>query len=354
MRYLAQQSDLNISTCSEFLSFPPCRYGVHSLFYDRPLFSSKFEREGLSLILRIMDDNTIDEDSIDTEVLQAQIDISMAFAQNLVSSWVKPSPKFPAKSNRDVEAELQEYMRRPPRLGVGAAIPATQNLSRESARLKGQLIGKSSKRAREEVDNVSKEKSDDDDESRAKAIRKKARVDPFGEGKKKKKHKKPAKVINIVPRTTPISTIPIPQSTETEESHAIGMAAEGDGEKGASLAPSTPRQKKSKRKSEEGSAQASNDNMPTEDKQTKNLVVMPSRMSQPTDISLIETPIISSRFQRSSQSEDVLKKPVLNLAPQSNNESDDQTRVESPVDSSPKKRRKRKKKKNTQPAVTYA
>lgn len=62
-----------------------------------------------------MDKDGIDEDSIDTAALQAQIDMSMAFAENLVSSWVKPSRKLPARSSRDMEAELQEYMRRPPR-----------------------------------------------------------------------------------------------------------------------------------------------------------------------------------------------------------------------------------------------
>jgi hypothetical protein len=56
----------------------------------------------------------MDEDEIDTEVLQAQIDLSMSFAQNLVSSWIKPSRKLSSRS-RDVEGELKEYMRRPSR-----------------------------------------------------------------------------------------------------------------------------------------------------------------------------------------------------------------------------------------------
>jgi hypothetical protein len=61
-----------------------------------------------------MDSRNTNEDEIDTEALQAQIDLSMSFAQNLVSSWVKPSRKL-SNRNRDVEAELKEYMRRPPR-----------------------------------------------------------------------------------------------------------------------------------------------------------------------------------------------------------------------------------------------
>lgn len=64
-----------------------------------------------------MNSHEIDEDAIDLEALQAQIDISMSFAQNMVSSWVKPSHKLP-KSSRDTEAELKEYMRRPPRYNL--------------------------------------------------------------------------------------------------------------------------------------------------------------------------------------------------------------------------------------------
>ena len=57
----------------------------------------------------------IDEDAIDTEALQAQIDLSMSFAQGLVSSWMEPH-KLPRSSRkRDLEKELSEHMRRPPR-----------------------------------------------------------------------------------------------------------------------------------------------------------------------------------------------------------------------------------------------
>jgi len=61
-----------------------------------------------------MDNHNIDVDETDAEALQAQIDLSMSFAQNLVSSWIKPFRKLPNR-DRDVEAELKEYMRRPPR-----------------------------------------------------------------------------------------------------------------------------------------------------------------------------------------------------------------------------------------------
>jgi len=57
----------------------------------------------------------MDEDAIETEALQAQIDLSMSFAQNLVSSWIQPH-KFPRNSHRkDLEKELSEYMQRPAR-----------------------------------------------------------------------------------------------------------------------------------------------------------------------------------------------------------------------------------------------
>lgn len=51
----------------------------------------------------------------DTEALQAQIDLSLSFAQDLVSSWVKPSVKLALSRGNDTEQELEEYMRRPPR-----------------------------------------------------------------------------------------------------------------------------------------------------------------------------------------------------------------------------------------------
>jgi hypothetical protein len=82
------------------------------------------------------------------------------------------------------------------RLGVGASIPeGHQNMSREAARLKGKLTG-SSKRRREgegEASAPAKRTSDDEDdndESRAGAIKKKQKSDPFDilHGKKKKRH----------------------------------------------------------------------------------------------------------------------------------------------------------------------
>ena len=56
----------------------------------------------------------MDED-VDVETLQAQIDLSMSFAKNLVSSWIEPHriPRNPRK--KDLEKEISEYMQRPAR-----------------------------------------------------------------------------------------------------------------------------------------------------------------------------------------------------------------------------------------------
>jgi len=62
-----------------------------------------------------MNSQDLDEDSVDIEALQAQIDLSMSFAQNLVSSWVKPHKLAKSSRNKDLERELSDYMRRPPR-----------------------------------------------------------------------------------------------------------------------------------------------------------------------------------------------------------------------------------------------
>lgn len=57
----------------------------------------------------------VDEDNIDTEALQAQIDLSMSFAQTLVSSWLKPQKASTFSRKRNFEEELRDHMHRPPR-----------------------------------------------------------------------------------------------------------------------------------------------------------------------------------------------------------------------------------------------
>ncbi|KAJ3736540.1 hypothetical protein DFJ43DRAFT_1052679 [Lentinula guzmanii] len=132
-----------------------------------------------------------EEEDIDTEAIQAQIDLSMSVTNDLVSSWIKSSDKPKTPYNQALEAELKEYMRRPPRLGVGASVPESTSVSsRETARLKGSLVGKGKKRAREEEgESFNRPTSDDEGESRTGAIRKKPVPNPFTMPTTKKKKK---------------------------------------------------------------------------------------------------------------------------------------------------------------------
>lgn len=59
--------------------------------------------------------------TFDADAIQAQVDLAMSMTEELVSTWVKPSPGYNAKSNLaqkkkawdDTERELQAYMKRP-------------------------------------------------------------------------------------------------------------------------------------------------------------------------------------------------------------------------------------------------
>ena len=66
-----------------------------------------------------------DEQPVDLDALQAQINMAMAETEELVSSWIQSSPgskqsggtvKRPKKKSfEEMEKELKEYLRRPPR-----------------------------------------------------------------------------------------------------------------------------------------------------------------------------------------------------------------------------------------------
>jgi hypothetical protein len=140
----------------------------------------------------------IADDDIDTEMLQAQINMSMSFAEDLVSSWIQPAHKANL-SNSAVDAQklLDEQLRRPPRcvivwmtvmvstidimslsrLGVGAPIPESSTTARDAARLK-HLIGKGVKRVPED-DTTLKTEHSEDEERRGGTVRKKTKLDPF-------------------------------------------------------------------------------------------------------------------------------------------------------------------------------
>ncbi|KAI1786656.1 hypothetical protein LXA43DRAFT_975636 [Ganoderma leucocontextum] len=133
-----------------------------------------------------------DED-MDLETAQAQLDIAMAFTDSLVTGWMKASKaKLPSAASRgNNDFDLDEYMRRPPRLGLGASIPPSSSVhSHEASKLRSKLVGNGKKRAREDDDATPGPSaiviSDDDEESRARMTTKKTRLDPFAPKPKKK------------------------------------------------------------------------------------------------------------------------------------------------------------------------
>ncbi|KAF9534731.1 hypothetical protein CPB83DRAFT_923874 [Crepidotus variabilis] len=297
------------------------------------------------------------EDSIDTETLQAQIDLSMSFAQNLISSWMEPAQLPTSTRRKDLEKELMENMKRPPRLGVGAsAVVATQSLGRETARLKSKLTG--SKRTREEVDegHGTTALSDAEDESRTGAISKKARPDPFGgvHGKKKKKANegpsstaKPELSVQTTPPATALRNI-------KPSTPVVEIKLESGHEESKI---STTEKKKKKRKclpeplfSQELSLTRSP------------LAIVPAQgKDELPSLQIASKPMTSSPKQRSTTSTlstelcspdvvaaHLLDLPLLNLngPPPSDGESDAPNH--SPI-ASPKKKRKRRKKKKTLP-----
>jgi len=141
------------------------------------------------------------EDDIDLETLQAQIDLSMAHTKDVVASWIKPSrPSSVNMSRTDGVKDLEDLLRRPPRLGVGAAIPAsTGTFGIEAVKLKNKLSGKKRAREDEEISALKGKVDSDDEESRGSMIKKKAKVEPFADGKGKKKN----------PFASPVSRHPI-------------------------------------------------------------------------------------------------------------------------------------------------
>ncbi|KAG2156239.1 hypothetical protein DEU56DRAFT_906404 [Suillus clintonianus] len=129
----------------------------------------------------------IADDDIDTETLQAQINMSMSFAEDLVSSWIKPAHKANlGKSAVDAQKLLDEQLRRPPRLGVGAPIPESSATARDAVRLKHRLIGKGKKRAPEDDTTLKTEHHSEDEERRGGTVRKKMKLDPFARRSKTK------------------------------------------------------------------------------------------------------------------------------------------------------------------------
>lgn len=67
------------------------------------------------------------EDDLDVESLQAQVDMSLAHTQSLVSSWLKPKYGSGAASSSrgNQEKELEELMKRPPRCVINITTSAS-------------------------------------------------------------------------------------------------------------------------------------------------------------------------------------------------------------------------------------
>jgi len=281
----------------------------------------------------------MDEDEIDTETLQAQIDLSMSFAQNLVSSWIK-SPHKLSNRNRDVETELKEYMRRPPRLGVGAPIPETQSFSREAARLKGHLTGKRTKRSRDDEENVTKGKAESsDEESRAGAIKKKVRLDQSRDGNGKKRGEKQAAPSESTSSTPALPSVPGPTDTEMSElAEVLGMVTETNVTDAQDAATSSLKflvhNSSAIRSVHENQPPVISNSPNAIDRATHNTHVKAPAMDFPP-----QSPNLRSL------SFHILKHPVLNLDSPSSDDNSDQEAAQEPTTPSPKKRKRRRKKK---------
>ncbi|KAI0700766.1 hypothetical protein BC835DRAFT_1304003 [Cytidiella melzeri] len=203
-------------------------------------------------------EDLVNDEGIDLESLQAQIDISLAQTQNLVASWLKPTrgeSSSTSSSRLNQEKEIQELLKRPPRLGVGAPIPASTGIvGHETMKLKGKLSGKKRGREPEDVDMaVSAEQSDgDEEESRAGAIKKKARVDPFAGSRAKGKKKQTAQSSDPTePRQPSPKTPPLTEAQNSVDTVESPKHASND-----VIGASPAGKKKKKKKKRHGNADA--------------------------------------------------------------------------------------------------
>ncbi|KAJ7904715.1 hypothetical protein B0H14DRAFT_2664088 [Mycena olivaceomarginata] len=271
------------------------------------------------------------EEDIDTEALQAQIDLSLSYAQNLVSSW----------------AELKEYMRRPPRLGVGAPIPETvASSSRDTERLKAHLSGKGGKRARGDDGNDpgSKQLSDAEEDSRGASTKKKARIDPFEASSKKKKAKEALKP--PAPRVTP----PPPEKKNCGDGETCRRRCKAGR---CSVRTGVPTQTQEKHKiknpteSLPGPSKASSPHLFIS---FSALAASPSPAPQVVDISLLTgDSALSSPVShtRDAQNSPLLNGPILNLNGPPPSISDVESGGEDGEPGTSKKKRRRRKKKKS-------
>ncbi|CUA69132.1 hypothetical protein RSOLAG22IIIB_03810 [Rhizoctonia solani] len=152
--------------------------------------------------------STTDDADIDAETIQSTVDMSLSLALSLVQSWMPPASSTPLdQSVVQSRKKLEEYMRRPPRLGVGTPIPTAQHTQptyHETQKLKNKLVGSGAARRKAEEESKlngtgskrppnNDSDEEDEPESRASAMKKKqARtgINVFAGGKGLK-HSKP-------------------------------------------------------------------------------------------------------------------------------------------------------------------
>ncbi|KAJ1309028.1 hypothetical protein OPQ81_004709 [Rhizoctonia solani] len=221
---------------------------------------------------------TLDDTDVDPETIQSTVDMSLSLAFSLVQSWMPPASSTPLdQSVIQSRKKLEEYMRRPPRLGVGTPIPTAQHAQpthHETQKLKNRLVGSGAARRKAEEEaklngggskrpgNNSDE--EDESESRASAMKKKqARVginglSVFGGGKDGK-HSKPkpnteveprsrddvvtissATTLSVRERTPPAPTSPTCSHSSTSKPSPEPFAADADVEISSSLYPEPP------------------------------------------------------------------------------------------------------------------
>ncbi|KAI0787042.1 hypothetical protein BC629DRAFT_488919 [Irpex lacteus] len=167
-------------------------------------------------------EDLVNDEGLDLEALQAQIDLSLAQTQNLVATWLKPRQSASAGSSRiNQEKDIQELLKRPPRRR--RADPCVyRNAGPRDDEAQGEACQQEEDREVEDIGTKTADQSDDEEESRAGAIKKKARVDPFAaKGKKKQtgnnsvQNALPTKSKPSPPHTPPRATSPSAEAQPT-------------------------------------------------------------------------------------------------------------------------------------------
>ncbi|KAJ3524214.1 hypothetical protein NMY22_g11098 [Coprinellus aureogranulatus] len=269
----------------------------------------------------------MDGDDVSLENLQAQIDMSMSFAQSLVSTWVKPRQSGRSKRKLELENDLLEATRRRPRLGVGAAVIEANATPHDNGRLKSQLVGKQRERHHEEAETTTKKKGGLAVLSAAST----SREPTVG------------RTPGVNPGSIKLSlTQPEPDSTKSQKNKPPGVAASfAHGLRDEDPAMGTdevrPPNSQSQRNAEEEWA----------GRDVCEELSATSPVLQ-RDLSQVSSPGIrlASSIRPGDLPADLLKQPLLNLR-EISDDSDSEHDNKSAVSSPKKKRRRRKKKKKT-------